>query len=202
MWYETASNATPLIAETLAWYELRKKIQTPPRSGSAIAELKGWLKLHGVSEQDACLLSTWVGTGRSERAPADPGAHATFGTLQAKGSTTKGSAGFFEPGTNNAEDDCGTESNFFGFGGRTVWDAWQDAARTLAPVVVYDLARWGSGKSASALASVKANANQDAIAIGKAAVATVAAAATAAGGVYAASQLIPVVVAIIAAKVI
>lgn len=192
-WYDYASNSTATMQLVGQWYGLRKKVPNPIKGAGAIADLKAFLLGIGMGEQDACLLSTWVGIGRAELAPNVHGIP-----------SDKGDTGFFEKGTKTAEDMCGTAGGWFS-SSRTVFAAWQDLVTVCGPtaaVVPYDIAAWGAGKSASALASVKANASQDAQKIINDAVEAGKKAALAAAGGLAGYEIGKLVLAAVAAKAV
>lgn len=107
-----------------------------PKGGEQIAALRAMLQPE-LGGDDACLVSTYIGTGRSEA-----------------------NTSLAEWDTKTAEDDCKTDK---WIGGRTVAQAFAAAKDRFsgAPGVYDALEGWGKGKAAKAIASVKANVKQD-----------------------------------------
>jgi len=105
-----------------------------PKNADQILRLR--LLLEGVvAEPYPCLISTYVGTGRSEK-----------------------NTGFAETGTQTAEEACGTDGWVFD---TTVQDAYDAAAKVLPPDDYAVLVSWGDQKAVKALADVKRNVDED-----------------------------------------
>lgn len=105
-----------------------------PKGGDLLLQLRGVLS-QAVGADDACLIATYIGTGRSEA-----------------------NTSALEWGTQTAEDDCGTDKFW---GGRTVAEAFDAAAATIPAGDFATLDAWAKGKAAAAKASVDANVKQD-----------------------------------------
>lgn len=105
-----------------------------PKGGDLLLQLRNCLSL-ALSADDACLIATYIGTGRSEA-----------------------NTSIVEWDTRTAEDDCDTDKLF---GGRTVEEAFAAAKATIPAEDFATLEAWGEGKAAAATASVASNVQQD-----------------------------------------
>lgn len=106
-----------------------------PKNASILLDLRQLLARH-VGADDACLVATYIGTGRS-----------------------KANTSVLEVGVNTAEEDCGCDS---WFGGRTVAEALA-ATKAEVPADVWNvLAKWADQKSAAAVAGAAKSYKEDA----------------------------------------
>jgi hypothetical protein len=107
-----------------------------PKGAGPILDLRLALEPE-LGKDDACLIATYIGTGRSEA-----------------------NTSWVETGTHTAEEDCGCDS---WIGGRTVAEA-QAAMREhfkALPSVVNVLDQWAAQKAVTAIASVNKNVQED-----------------------------------------